>query len=48
MTELIQAFERHMNLIEKWNKEISEKLEWQNKALVEIDTRLGKIMEGGK
>jgi hypothetical protein len=48
MEQLFETLNRMIDNQEKFNNEIFQKLEEQNKALVEIDTRLGKLLEAVK
>jgi uncharacterized coiled-coil protein SlyX len=48
MEELFKTINRMIDNQEKSLSELSQKLEEQNKALVKINTRLGKIIEAVK
>jgi len=45
MDDLISTLNRMIDNQEKFCNELAQKLEEQNKALIEIDQRIGKIIE---
>jgi len=48
MEELLTTIERMIESHERFCRDVSKKLEERNKALVEIDVRIGKIIEAAK